>query len=330
MKRILYALEDYPISSETYVQTEIDYFLRQGIEIAAWSRREDSSRSPSSVPVFSGPLRLAIKSFKPDAIHVHWLPIVPNVLVEGLGLPVTVRGHSFDFNPTIARSYAFHPAISAVFLFPHLADATFRGTDQGKAVQLVAAYDERLFYPDPKEKSTVVRATASLRGKDIDSFLDVAALCPEVKFTLFASRPKEDTAYLVNLLGRNASMGSPVDIQVEVPQAQVAAMVRKSEICLRSNNPTGHPFGMPVSIAEAMGAGTIPVVRDHAPARGYVGDAGLYFNSTEEAASRIREILADPELSGRLRTASIERARRHASSVVLPTIFQVWERVCRW
>jgi hypothetical protein len=330
MKRILYALEDYPVTSETYVETEIEYFLRQGIEIVAWCRRQDPARLQGGVATISGPLREAAKAFKPNAIHVHWLPVVPNVLLEGFGLPVTVRGHSFEFSPTIVRAYAFHPQISAVFLFPHLVETTFRGADPGKVVPLVSAYDERLFYPELKNRGTVIRATAGLATKDIDMFLDVAKMCPGMRFTLIISRPKEDSSCVNNVLGRNASMGSPVRILVEVPRAEAAAMVRKSEICLRSNNPTGHPFGMPISIAESMGAGTIPVVRDHAPARGYVGDAGLYFTSIQEAASQIRLIGADPELSGRLRTASIERARKHAASVVLPTIYQTWERACRW
>ena len=330
MKKVLYVLEDYPVTSETYIETEIEYFLRQGVEIAVWCRRQDPDRQPGTVAVLGGPLRSAVRAFKPDVIHVHWLPLAASVLVEGLGLPVTVRGHSFEFNPTAVRGYAFHQGISAVFLFPHLVRTAFRGADSGNVIPLVSAYDERLFYPEPKERGTVVRATAGLGSKDIDMFLDVAKACPELRFTLITSRPKEDSSYLNGLLGRNASMGSPATILVELPKNEAAAIVRKSEICLRSNNPAGHPFGMPVSIAEAMGAGTVPVVRDHAPAREYVGGAGLYFSSIPEAVARVREIAGDVVLSGRLRTASIERARGHASSVVLPTIFGTWERVCRW
>lgn len=330
MRRILYALEDYPVTSETYVETEICYFLRQGVEIAVWCRRQDPARLPGSAMVLSGSLKEAVKAFNPDAIHVHWLPIVPSVLIEGLRLPITVRGHSFEFTPNLARFYAYDPEISAIFLFPHQVEAVFRGADPGKAVPLVSAYDERMFYPEEKNRGTVIRATAGLGTKDIDSFLDVAKLCPELRFTLITSRPKEDSSYLNNLLGRNASLGSPVNILVETPRAEAAAVIRKSEICLRSNNPQGHPFGMPISIAEAMGAGTIPVVRDHAPARGYVGDAGLYFTSVPEAAAKVREIARDPDLSTRLRAACVERAKKHAASVVLPEVLKVWERVCRW
>jgi len=330
MKRILYVLEDYPVSSETYVETEIDYFLRQGIEIAAWCRRQDPERLPGTVMVLRGPLKEAVKAFKPDAIHVHWLPLVPAVLLEGFGLPVTVRSHSFEFSQAAIKGYAFHPAITAVFVFPHLVETTFKGADSGKVISLTSAYDERMFYPEPKEPGTVIRATAGLPTKEIDSFLDVAKACPELRFTLISSKPKEDSSYLNNLLSRNASMGCPANILIDVTRKAAASLVRKSEICFRSNNPTGHPFGMPVSIAEAMACGTIPVVRNHAPARGYVGDGGLYFETVPEAISRIREIASDRDLRGRLRTASIEKARSYAASVVLPAIFQVWERACGW
>jgi glycosyltransferase involved in cell wall biosynthesis len=212
-----------------------------------------------------------------------------------------------------------------VFLFPHLADVVLRGSDPGKIVPLPVAYDERMFYPEQKERGTVVRATAGLGSKDIDSFLEVARACPEGRFTLITSRPKEDSSYLSNLVGRNSSVGSPVKILIEVPRGEAATIVRKSEICFRSNNPNGHPFGMPISIAESMGSGTIPVVRDHAPGRGYVGAAGLYFSTIQQAVDGIRAILSDQTLSDRLSAAAVERAKPYASSVVLPKMLEVWE-----
>jgi hypothetical protein len=171
----------------------------------------------------------------------------------------------------------------------------------------------------------VVRATAGLGTKDIDSFVEVARVCPEGKFTLITSRPKEDSSYLTNLIGRNSAAGSPVKILIEVPREEAAAIVRRSEVCFRSNNPAGHPFGMPISIAESMGSGAIPVVRDHASARGYVGDAGLYFSTIQEAADRIRTILSGQALAGRLREVAVEQAKKFASSVVLPKVLEVWE-----
>lgn len=330
MRKVLYALEDYPVVSETYVETEIDYFLERGIEIAVWCRRQDPGRSPWRVPVFEGPMKSAAGAFKPDLVHVHWFPIAPSVLGEGVGVPVTVRGHSFEFSPGVAKAIAQDPQVAAVFMFPHFVEATFRGANPGRVIPLPSAYSERLYYPEEKVPGTVVRATAGLATKDIDLFLDTAKICPEGTFTLITSRPKEDSSYLNNLIGRNSSMGSPVKILIDIPREKAAEIVRGSQVCLRSSNLAGHPYGMPISIAEAMGAGAVPVVRDHMSVRAYVGDAGLYFNTTQEAADRVRQVLSDKDLYQRLQLSAIDRAKRHASEAVLPRMLEVWSKACGW
>jgi len=334
--RVLYALEDYPVISETYVETELDYFLECGIEIAAWCRRPDSKRPPWRIPIFGGPIQNAVKAWKPDLIHVHWFVVVPSVTVQGLGIPITIRAHSFEFSADAVRTFTFHRDVLAIFLFPHMLDAFLkhpRGAGltrealAGKVIPLPSTYNEKMFYPEPKVPNTVVRATAGLNGKDLENFIDTARECPEAKFTLITSIPKEDDSCVRNIVGRNASYGSPVQILTDVPREEAAAIIRRSEICLRSNNPQGHPFGMPVSIAEAMGSATIPIVRDHEAAKRYVGNAGLYFTTTKEAASSIRKITADWSLAESLRKAATDRARVHMSSTVLPVILGVWAKI---
>lgn len=334
--RVLYALEDYPVPSETYVETELDFFLERGIEIAAWSRRTDPKRPSWRIPVFEGSLRNAVKAWKPDLIHAHWFVIAPSIAVEGLGIPFTIRAHSFEFSADAVKTFAFHRDVRAIFLFPHLLDLFLRSPRAagltrealaGKVIPLPSAYNEKMFYPEPKVPNTVVRATAGLNGKDLESFIDTAKACPEAKFTLITSIPKEDDSCVRNIIGRNAMHGNPVQILTDVPREETAAIVRRSEICLRSNNPQGHQFGMPISIAESMGSATIPIVRDHDAARRYVGDAGLYFTTVPGAVSEIRRILTDWNLAESLREASIERARLHASSAVLPVILGVWSKI---
>lgn len=334
--RVLYALEDYPVPSETYVETELDYFLERGIEVAAWSRRTDPKRPPWRIPVFEGPIRNAVKSWRPDLIHVHWFVIAPSVTAGGFGIPITIRAHSFEYSADAVKTFAFHPDVRAIFLFPHFLDA-FLKSPRGagltkealaeKVIPLPSAYNEKMFYPEPKVPRTVVRATAGLNGKDFESFIDTARACPESRFTLVTSIPKEDDSCVRNIVGRNAMYGNPVQILTDVSREETAAIVRRSEICLRSNNTQGHPFGMPISIAESMGAATIPIVRDHDAARRFVGDAGLYFTTVPEAAAAIRKIQADWTLAESLRKASIDRAKLHASSAVLPVIFRVWSKV---
>lgn len=242
--RVLYALEDYPVISETYVETEIDYFLEHGVEIAAWRRRAGPAKIHWRIPIFDGSIRNAAKAFKPDLIHVHWFIVVPNVTIEGLGIPITIRAHSFEFSPNAVKTFAFHKEVLAIFLFPHLLDAFLKhpvgaGLSKeilaGKVIPLPSAYNEKMFYPEPKESATVIRATAGLNGKDLESFIDTAKACPEAKFTLVTSIP-EDNSHIRNIIGRNASYGNPAKILTDLPREEAAALVRKSEICLRSNN----------------------------------------------------------------------------------------------
>ena len=39
------------------------------------------------------------------------------------------------------------------------------------------------------------------------------------------------------------------------------------------------PFGMPVSIAEAMACGAVPIVRESPAARSYAGESALYYDT---------------------------------------------------
>lgn len=333
--KVLYALEDYPVISETYVETEIDFFLERGVEIAAWCRRPDPARPKWRIPIYGGHIRNAVKDFRPDVIHVHWFVVAPNVTVEGLGIPITIRAHSFEYSPDNVRTFALHSDVRAIFIFPHLVDrffshpkaAGFTRDSLPKLVPLVAAYNEKMYYPEEKEPGTVIRATAGLNGKDLESFIDTAAICPEAKFTLITSIPKEDSSCVVNIIGRNSLKGGPVRILTDIPREEAAAYIRRSDVCLRSNLLSGHPFGMPISIAEAMGAGAIPIVRDHTAARAYVGDAGLTFNTEAEAASAIRKLIEDRPLAERLRQAATDRAKMHTSAAVLPVILGVWSKV---
>jgi glycosyltransferase involved in cell wall biosynthesis len=335
--RVLYCVEDYPILSETYVETELDYFLPMGVEVAVWCRDADPRRPRARVKVYDGELRSAVRDFRPDLLHVHWVVIADGVARIETSLPITVRAHSFEFKPHMIRGLMINPKVRAIWMFPNLRDEFFatepgvqhKGTPFERKVRpLVAAYSETLFYPSPKERGTVIRAAAGLKGKDLETFVRVAKLAPEAKFTLIVSKPKRIPNSMDGLKAMNKGLGSPARILEDVPRTETAAMVRSSEMCLRSHDPNGHPYGSPISASEAMATGAIVIARNCKGARRLLGAAGLFFTKDQEAAALVKSVLDAPrDRLDRLSSASISQAAPHASRLVLPEIMSEWRSI---
>jgi len=98
---VLYALWHYPQLSESYVRTEIAAVRKMGVEVEVWSEEDVSAPFSSDVPVHRGTLRDALALVKPDLVHAHWLDMAEKYSadVQAAGLPLTVRGHGFEFSP---------------------------------------------------------------------------------------------------------------------------------------------------------------------------------------------------------------------------------------
>ncbi len=337
LMRVLYCVEDYPILSETYVETELDYFLARGVEIAVWCRDPDPHRPGARVKVYDGDLRSAVRDFRPDLVHVHWVVIADGVQQIETSLPITVRAHSFEYKPYMIRGLMINPKVRAIWMFPHLREeffltepgASYKGSPFERKVRpLVSAYSETLFYPAPKERGTVIRAAAGLKGKDIETFVRVAPLVPEAKFTLIVSRPKRIPNSMDYIKNMNKGLGSPTTILDDVPRADAAAMVRASEMCLRSHDAGGHPYGSPISVAESMATGAIVIARHCKGARQLMGSAGLFFTKDQEAAALVKSVLSAPKDRRDLwASSSISQAAPHASQLVLPEIMSEWRSI---
>lgn len=330
--RVLYALWHYPQLSESYVRWEIVYMQRRGIHVEVWSELgATSSPFPAEATVHTGSLEEAIAKVQPHLVHVHWLHSAADYRdrVARTGLPLTVRGHGFEFTPERVASLCEDPVVRGVYVFPRLV-GRFRGNP--KVVGVNASFNADLFHPgDEKDRRLVVRTAAALPTKDLECFVRVAKACPEHRFVLVVGRINgPDEPYLDEFLAWHRRQGSPVDVRVSVQAEEVAALVRRAGIYLHTFGFQA-PFGMPMSIAEALATGAWTIVRRCEAGREYVGDAGSTYDTAAEAAQLVRESADWPESRWQaVAAAAIERAyERHGDTFTLAPIVDHWRAIVR-
>ena len=284
--RVLYVVANYPQLTETYIRWEITRMQRWGVHVDVWSptNRVGAPYDPE-VPGHFGPLEEAIEQTRPHVAHIHWLHFATSVrdTLAHRGIPITVRGHGYDFNPALLRQLAKDPAIQSVYVFPHFARQV-PPHPKIKATPVAVCGD--LYYPEPKDRRLVVRAGTTKRAKDLEMMVDVALRCREHRFLLIGSTPIGLESDRDHLLRYNEERGNPVEIRLNVPTEETAAIIRRAGIYLHTYGET-EPFGMSVSIGEAMATGALTLVRNRPGAREYIGDAGRLYGSAEEAANII-------------------------------------------
>jgi len=286
--RVLYALWHYPQLSESYVRSEIRGVEAMGVEVEVWSEERVTAPFESEVPVHRGTLSEAINRVRPAVIHIHWLNMAAKYCREGgvTGLPITVRGHAFEFTTQLVAELDGHPAIQGIYLFPHLA-AEFASSE--KVRTLPVSFDPSLYRPGrQKDLRLVIRTGCALPTKDYLGFLRAAQLCPEHKFKLVLCHAYLKEDYLDEVVEINRQMGSPVEILVDLQHEDVATLICRAGIYLHTNDANSR-FGMPISISEAMASGCFLIARRSPAAYDYVQDAGDLYESPEEAADLVKQ-----------------------------------------
>jgi len=327
--RVLYALWHYPQLSESYVRAEIAALRRRGVAVEVWSETPPAAPYPPGVPVHGGALADAIEAARPTVVHVHWLGVALRHLdmVAEAGLPMTVRGHGLDFDPEIVRALVASPTVRGVYLFPAFAAAL---ADAGEKVRPMPVCFDPDRYPPAgrKDPRLVVRVAAGLPTKDLDTVFHVARACDTHRVVLAVARVSGNEAFTDALVARNRALGSPVDLRVDLQHEEAAALVADAGIYLHTHGLL-EPYGMPISIAEAMATGCTLVARRCPEAEAYVGGAGRCYDTAAEAAAVIRETLAwTDERWRQARLASIERAYGHfTDAVALRPLLDDWLRL---
>jgi glycosyltransferase involved in cell wall biosynthesis len=326
--RILYAVENFPQLSETYVTTEIAAMREQGVDVVVWAEHEAPVPYQTDVPILHGELNEAIAQVNPHMLHVH---ILHNALryapvAQAAGLSMTVRAHGFEVSEELLRAVTQASAVRAVFQFPHFMGHAFQSVDATKLRAMTCCFDPNLYFPrGTPDHRLVVRTAVASPKKHLDGFIRMAAMCPRHRFVLVPCWSVGYPEHLDELHELNRSLGEPVEILVNRPHAEVAELVQRAGIYLHTHT-LQDPYGMPVSIAESMAAGCYIIARRTPASAAFVADAGKTYDTEAEAAALVLETETwTSDQWAAVRLASIERAFAHyGSPQVLRPLLDEW------
>ncbi len=326
--RVLYALWHYPQLSESYVRTEIVCMRRWGVDVSVWRQEPGVAPYPSEVPVHDGSLADAIRATEPDVVHTHWVDkgLEFRDGVAEAGLPLTVRGHGFEITPARLRLLADDPVVRAVYL-PTYGEPM--GVTSPKFRSLMTAFNPDVYYPGTAaDPALVVRASTGIPTKDLEAFVRIARRCPAHRFVLILCRAARMERSTDEIVAYNRAQGSPVDVRIDVPHEEIGAVLRCAGLYLHTFAGVA-PYGMPISIAEAMASGAHCIARRFGGAAQYVGEAGRVWDTEDDAVALIRETEAwDGPRWQEARSTSVERAfRLFADAVTLRPILDDWLRL---
>jgi glycosyltransferase involved in cell wall biosynthesis len=287
--RVLYALWHYPQLSESYVRSELRGVLKLGVEVEVWSEHDVAAAFESEVPVHRGSLEEVIARFKPHVVHSHWLHIAEKLRhqLKGERLPLTVRGHGFEFSTEVIAKLDKDKWVQGIYVFPHYADRC--KSSSGKVHATPIGFDPELYHPSKeKDRRFVMRTAAGLPTKDLKTFFKTAKLCPNHHFMLVICHAYLKEDYVDEVFRMNESLGNPAEIKVDLQHEEVSELMGRAGIYLHTADPN-EPFGMPISISEAMATGSYIIGRRLPPSAAYIGEAGQLYDTPEEAALLIRE-----------------------------------------
>jgi glycosyltransferase involved in cell wall biosynthesis len=241
-------------------------------------------------------------------------------------VPVTLRGRATDTAPdAIARALAL-PKLVRAYLMPGAGgpaqDARLRAT--------MPVFDTALFAPAPEQKDRrlVLRAAPGLPESDLRFVLELAKLLPAQRVVVAVATVRGHEREIEALRAYGAEIGSPAELLVDAPRAEVARLFAVAGLCVHSTSPFGQrPRGAgPASLAEAMATGAYVLARKVPPLIGFVGGAGAHYDDVAEAAALIRatEAWTDAEWRDAQNRAIDHAFRHHADEIVLRPLFEDW------
>jgi glycosyltransferase involved in cell wall biosynthesis len=336
-RRVLIAVTNYPLPSETYIETE-----RRFIESVADTHviaRFDAGPEPTPehglFTIGSSRRRnqRVIRRWRPDVVHTHWGMTAPWAvhIAREADLPWTLRTHSFD---VLVRPFeelqrvaglANEPDCLGVLGFPFARSRLERaGLRPEKFSETLPVVDVNRFRSVTPRGDVVLSfgAIQERKAQAAASFARLSRLAPHVVFAHHPMGHGTRAQLRASLNEIVESVGGRVDIRDWVPHREMPAVYAESRWFVYPG-PMDTGFGWPVGVAEAWAAGVgVCIQRVRPDIEDYVGDAAVLFADVAEIAELVSEP-PDPAMLDRART----RAEATDISAHGPRLLDLWSAV---
>jgi hypothetical protein len=309
--RILYVLRYFPQISETYIQLEIDALLAD-YEVRVITLNEADVPTPGSHPFeiiddYEKILAVA-REFDPTVIHTHWISHQMELvrdLAHALGVPFTVRGHSFDtlwHKPKWYKRWRVgnvprdvrrnlmvlnDPSCAGALCFPYAINRLIGASVRAdKLTPCYPMFNRTMFYDESPNAEGVLSHGAALAKKKMTDFIDLAIMCPELDFHMYPMGYEKQ-----KLIDYNEAKNGPVDMRLHVPYWEMAGVYKAHNWLVYTACPELNTVGWPLCLMEAQAAGVGVCMKNLRPdLADYLGGGGILFDSIEE----LPEIISKP------------------------------------
>lgn len=332
--KVLYLLREYPQISQTYIKVELEA-VRDRYEVRVLTLGPPDVAEPKHLPFSITPqheqMTSAIREFKPNIIHTHYM-ILANLaaeLSEGAGIPFTVRTHSFDVLETEAartrpewlsiRDYLRRDNCLGVLCFPFLRSPLEQfGVPADKLVDVPPVVAVQRFLDWGPNGRAIMNLGAVRPKKQMRDFVELSRLLPEREFNLYA------LGYQIQeLKAYSESRGARINFMPPVSHDAMPAEYKKHEWLVYTAHPSIKSVGWPMAVAEAQASGTGVCLANIRPdLKDYVGEAGYLYTDLQ----KVKELISGP-VPAAMREAGFEQAKKSDIAMHIHKLTDLWDRV---
>lgn len=279
----------FPLLSETYIADELGALAANGARLGFVRINKPVAPMRIEAPVW-GDLATAVREFEPDVIVMHWVGVAQMLSEQlaALRIPYAVRSHGFDTDRGAVERVLADPLCLGVWAYP-TATQGFPGT---YALPLLLTSHDRIPAPDEgRVRDLVLSSSAGLPKKDFDLLFAAMDQLPGVDRRIVVAATEEFEQLPGELFERCGARTDPPLVQVNLPRDDVFALLARTALHVYTLRPE-NPFGMPMSVAEALCSGASVCLPDRPEARAYAGPGARFYSTADDIARHAREVLA--------------------------------------